>query len=212
MVLAHRAGIKVFATGGLGGVHRGAESSMDVSADLTELGRTPVAVVCSGCKSFLDIGRTLEVLETNGVGVATFCDSDGHKDNSGRRSKTEFPAFWSRNSGFSSPLVVRTERDAAGMIAAQFELGIRSGIVFANPIPAHAHIPREEIDAIIDQAVCDAVAGGVVGRDNTPFILKRIRELTKNKSVDANGALIRSNVERGAGIAVELAAVMAGSR
>ena len=108
MVLAHLAGIKVFATGGLGGVHRGAESSMDISADLTELGRTPVAVISSGCKSFLDIGRTLEYLETEGVGVATFAD--------GREGNVDFPGFWSRESGVKSPMVVKDEKEAAAII------------------------------------------------------------------------------------------------
>jgi len=108
MILAHLAGIKVFATGGLGGVHRGAESSMDISADLTELGRTPVTVISSGCKSFLDIPRTLEYLETEGVGVATFAD--------GREGKIDFPAFWSRESGVKSPMVLQNEREAAAVI------------------------------------------------------------------------------------------------
>jgi pseudouridine-5'-phosphate glycosidase/pseudouridine kinase len=108
MILAHLAGIKVFATGGLGGVHRGAESSMDISADLTELGRTPVAVISSGCKSFLDIPRTLEYLETEGVGVATFAD--------GRDGKVDFPAFWSRDSGIRSPVTIQDEKEAAAVI------------------------------------------------------------------------------------------------
>jgi len=115
MLLAHKAGIKVFATGGLGGVHRGAELSWDVSADLTELGRTPVAVVCSGCKAFLDIPKTLEYLETQGVGVLTFAD--------GRGGGVDFPAFWSRDSGFKSPMVVRDEREAASVIC-EFSRGV----------------------------------------------------------------------------------------
>lgn len=114
MVLAHLAGIKVFATGGLGGVHKGAESSMDISADLTELGRTPVTVVSSGCKSFLDIGRTLEYLETQGVGVATFSD--------GRTGKVDFPAFWSRDSGFRSPVTIETEQEAAAIIRMRYSI------------------------------------------------------------------------------------------
>ncbi|KAL9042249.1 MAG: hypothetical protein Q9180_000737 [Flavoplaca navasiana] len=196
MILAHLAGIRVFATGGLGGVHRGAESSMDISADLTELGRTPVAVISSGCKSFLDIPRTLEYLETQGVGVGTFAD--------GREGKVEFPAFWTRESGIPSPTVIEDERSAAAMIVAQESLSLSSGLVFANPVPSQHSIPKTQMDAILAQAILDAEKSGFTGSNNTPFILARIRDLTGGQSVKANRALIDANVVRGTKVAVEL--------
>ncbi|KAL8675081.1 MAG: hypothetical protein Q9168_000564 [Polycauliona sp. 1 TL-2023] len=196
MVLAHLAGIKVFATGGLGGVHRGAEISMDISADLTELGRTPVAVISSGCKSFLDIPRTLEYLETQGVGVGTFAD--------GREGKVDFPAFWTRESGIPSPTVIENERTAAAIIAAQGALSLSTGLLFANPVPSRHSIPKSQMDAIITQAIQDAKKSGSTGSDNTPFILARIRELTGGQSVTANRALIEDNVIRGTRVALEL--------
>jgi pseudouridine-5'-phosphate glycosidase/pseudouridine kinase len=203
MVLARLAGIRVFGTGGLGGVHRGGETSMDVSADLTELGRTRVAVVSSGCKGFLDIPRTLEFLETQGVFVATFAD--------GRKEAVDFPAFWARESGTPSPAVVRDEREAAAIILAQENLGIESGLLFANPIPEEAAIPREEMEAAIGLAVREADEKGFTGNANTPYVLKRIRELTQGRSVSANKTLIQANVARAAKIAVELAKMMDGA-
>lgn len=213
MILAHMAGVKVFATGGLGGVHRGAESSMDISADLTELGRTPVAVVSSGCKSFLDIPRTLEYLETEGTTVATFAD--------GREGVVEFPAFWSRDSAVRSPLTIESEKEAAAIICecfylesylplnlpfadAQSCLGIKSGLLFANPIPERNAIPKPTMDEIIEKAIKEADAAHASGKDNTPFILARIRELSGGASVAANRALIVSNVKRGSAVAREL--------
>lgn len=193
-VLARLAGIRVFGTGGLGGVHRGGQDTMDVSADLTELGRTRMAVISSGCKGFLDIPRTLEYLETQGVLVSTFAD--------GRKGGVDFPAFWARDSGTKSPSVVHTEEEAAAMILAQESLGIESGMLFANPIPEEASIPREEMDAIIEQAVSESLTQGAHGNLNTPFILSRIRELTDGRSVPANVALVKSNVERAAKIAL----------
>jgi pseudouridine-5'-phosphate glycosidase/pseudouridine kinase len=204
MVLARLAGIRVFGTGGLGGVHRGGERSMDVSADLTELGRTRVAVVSSGCKGFLDIPRTLEFLETQGVVVSTFAD--------GREAeKVDFPAFWVRDSGVPSPFTVRDEREAAAIILAQERLGIESGLLFANPIPEKDEIPRKEMEAAIETAVREAGEKGFTGNTNTPYILRRIRELTQGGSVPANNALVRANVARAAKIAVELAKMMDGS-
>ncbi|KAF2012231.1 hypothetical protein BU24DRAFT_397180 [Aaosphaeria arxii CBS 175.79] len=197
MLLAHLAGIKIFGTGGLGGVHRGAESSMDISADLTELGRTPVTVVSSGCKSFLDIPRTLEYLETEGVGVGTFAD--------GRKGKVDFPAFWSRDSGVRSPTTIENEIEAAAIIHAQHALQISSGLLFANPVPAEAAIPKETMDTIIEEAIRQADAQGVSGKDNTPFILAKIKELSNGKSIPANRALIESNVRRATIVARELA-------
>jgi pseudouridylate synthase / pseudouridine kinase len=197
MVLAHLAGIKVFATGGLGGVHRGGENSLDISADLTELGRTPVAVIASGCKSFLDIGRTLEYLETQGVGVGTFAD--------GREGEVDYPGFWSRDSSFKSPQTLKDEADAAAIIYTQSQFPMNSGLLFANPVPEAFEIPKSKIESIIDRAVTEAEAQGISGSANTPFILKKIRELTNNGSVTANTALVEANIVRGTKVAVELA-------
>lgn len=199
MILAHLAGIKVFATGGLGGVHRGAENSMDISADLTELGRTPVAVVASGCKQFLDIPRTLEYLETQGVPVATFAD--------GRSESVEFPAFWSRDSGCLSPMTIFNERDAAAMIHAQAVLGLQNGMLLANPIPEEHSIPREDIDLAINTALAEATKQGITGNATTPYILAQIRVLTEGRSVTANTHLVESNVRRGTRVAKALAAL-----
>ena len=197
MLLAHLAGIKIFATGGLGGVHRGGENSMDISADLTELGRTPVAVISSGCKSFLDIPRTLEYLETQGVGVGTFAD--------GRHGDVEFPAFFSRDSGVKSPQTIVNEADAAAIVYAQGALNIQSGLLFANPVPEHSAMAKEDIDSILSKAVAEAEEKGIGGNANTPYILKRIRELSNGGSLKANGALIEANIIRGTKVAVELA-------
>lgn len=199
MILAHLAGIKIFATGGLGGVHRGAESSMDISADLTELGRTPVAVISSGCKSFLDIPRTLEYLETEGVTVGTFAD--------GRPGKVDFPAFWSRDSGVRSPLTIENEKEAAAIVLAHLSLPLQSGIHFANPVPKEHSIPKGEMDVFIEEAIRQADAAGASGKDNTPFILSKIKELSGGRSLDANRALIVANVKRGTIVARELVAL-----
>ncbi|KAL9117814.1 MAG: hypothetical protein Q9187_005645, partial [Circinaria calcarea] len=196
MILAHRAGIKVFATGGLGGVHRHGENSMDISADLTELGRTPVAVISSGCKSFLDIPRTLEYLETQGVGVSTFAD--------GRTGNVDFPAFLTRESGVKSPTVVRDEKEAAAITYAQTSLQLSSGLLFGNPIPLKYSLAKSRMDAIMTEAIRSAEQHGMSGSDNTPFILGKIRELTCGDTVAANRALVESNVLRGTKVAVEL--------
>ncbi|KAF2730095.1 hypothetical protein EJ04DRAFT_501168 [Polyplosphaeria fusca] len=201
MILAHLAGIKVFGTGGLGGVHRGGEHTLDVSADLTELGRTPVAVISSGCKSFLDIPRTLEYLETEGVGVGTFAD--------GRTGNVDFPAFWSRESGVKSPTTISDEMEAAAIIYAQEALQIQSGLHFANPCPSDKAIPKAAMDMVINEAVRQADAQGITGKDNTPFILHKIKELTKGSSVPANRALIESNVRRATIVARELSVLQA---
>jgi len=197
MLLAYLAGIRIFATGGLGGVHRGGENSLDISADLTELGRTPVTVISSGCKSFLDIPRTLEYLETQGVGVGTFAD--------GRSGDIDFPAFFTRDSGVKSPKVLLDEVDAASIVYAQSQFPIHSGLLFANPVPEHAAMAKDEIDRIIAEAVAEAEEKGIGGSSNTPYILKRIRELSNGASVAANEALIEANVIRGTKVAVELA-------
>ncbi|KAK2824768.1 hypothetical protein FQN49_007492, partial [Arthroderma sp. PD_2] len=197
MILAHLAGIKVFATGGLGGVHRGGETTMDISADLTELGRTPVAVVSSGCKSFLDIQRTLEYLETEGVVVAAFAD--------GRKGEVDFPAFFTRDSGIKAPRVIQNEQDAAAIIYAQSQLQLSSGMLFTNPVPEEHSFPKPEMDAIIARAIELAHIEGVQGSDNTPYVLAKIEELSGGRSVTANKALVEYNVEVGTKVAIELA-------
>ncbi|PIA96233.1 Pseudouridine-5'-phosphate glycosidase [Cercospora beticola] len=202
MILAHMAGIRVFGTGGLGGVHRGAEQTMDVSADLTELGRTPVAVISSGCKSFLDIPKTLEYLETQGVAVATFAD--------GRAGKVDFPAFYTRDSGVKSPQVLQTEEDAARIILAQQALGLQSGLHFANPIPEQYSVPFQQMEDAIHQALQDASGAGAKGAAITPFILDKIKEITGSKSVEANRALVEANVVRAAKVAAALQRLEAG--
>lgn len=192
MYLAHLAGISVFATGGIGGVHRGAERSFDVSADLTELGMTPVTVVCAGAKSILDLPKTLEVLETEGVpviGVGT----------------DEFPAFFSRSSGLPVPHRVDSAAELAAVVTAQRALGLRGGILVANPIPAADEVPAAEIGARIEEAIADAERAGVAGKDVTPYLLARITELTGGRSLAANVALIRKN----AALAAELATALA---
>ncbi|KPM34969.1 Pseudouridine-metabolizing bifunctional protein [Neonectria ditissima] len=203
MLLARLAGIRVFGTGGLGGVHRGGEDSMDVSADLTELGRTRVAVISSGCKGFLDIPRTLEFLETQGCHVSTFAD--------GRSGKVDFPAFWARDSGVKSPSVVYTEKEVAAIILAQEKLGIESGLLFANPIPEKFGIPAPEMQAAIELAVNEANEKGFTGSANTPYILNRLKELTGQKAVVANKALVTANITRATNIAVELSRLLSGS-
>lgn len=203
MLLARLAGIRVFGTGGLGGVHRGGENSMDVSADLTELGRTRVAVISSGCKGFLDIPRTLEFLETQGAFVGTFAD--------GRTGPVDFPAFWARTSGLSTPAVVRDERDAAAMILAQEELNIESGMLFANPIPEADGIPFEEMNAVIETAVREANEKGFTGANNTPYILKTIRRLGGERIPLANKKLVQANVDRAAKVALELSKLLGGA-
>ena len=196
MLLAHLAGIKVFATGGLGGVHQDGQNSMDISADLTELGRTPVAVISSGCKSFLDIPRTLEYLETEGVCVGTFAD--------GRTGRVDLPAFWTRDSGFPSPKTIQNEADAAAIIYAQSRLPIMSGLLFANPIPEEFSLSKSEMDRVMSEAVQLAKHSGMSGSNNTPFVLAKIRELTAGATVKANSVLVENNVIRGTKVAVEL--------
>lgn len=173
---------------------------MDISADLTELGRTRVAVVSSGCKGFLDIPRTLEYLETQGCLVSTFAD--------GRSGKIDFPAFWARDSGIKSPSVTYTEKEAAAMILAQEKLNIESGMLFANPIPEEFGVPAKEMQAHIEQAVAEADQKGFTGSANTPYILNRLKELTGERAVIANKKLVRSNIVRATNIAVELSRLL----
>ncbi len=192
MRLAALAGIRVFVTGGLGGVHRGAESSFDVSADLTELGATDVAVVCAGVKSILDIGLTLETLETLGVPVVGY-------------GSEEFPSFFSRSSGHQAPMRLDSPDDVAALMHAKWDLGLSGGVVVANPIPAEDEIPADEIGLIIDRALADMDERGIRGKDATPYLLGRIVELTDGASLVANIALVRSNARLGAAIATHFA-------
>jgi pseudouridine-5'-phosphate glycosidase len=193
MRLAALAGIPVFVTGGLGGVHRGAQQTFDISADLTELGGTPVAVVSAGVKSILDIGLTLEVLETQGVPVLV-------------HGSDEFPSFFSRSSGHAAPMRVDSAAEVAAVMRSAWSLGLRSGIVVANPIPAEDEIPADEIGAIIEQALGDLDRLGITGKDATPYLLGRIVEITDGASLTANIALVRNNARLGAAIAAEYSA------
>jgi len=194
MRLAALAGIAVFVTGGVGGVHRGAQRTYDVSADLTELSRTNVAVVSAGVKSILDIGLTLEALETLGVPVVAY-------------GTDEFPAFFSRSSGHPAPMRLDTPADLAHLMATKWRLGIDGGIAIVNPIPAEDEIPAGEIGVIIDQALADMEAHGVHGKDATPFLLGRIVEITKGASLTANISLVNNNARLGAKVALEYASL-----
>jgi pseudouridine-5'-phosphate glycosidase len=196
MICAHLAGISVFATGGIGGVHRGAEDSFDISADLLELGATPVSVVAAGAKAILDIPKTLEVLETHGVPVIAYGQDD-------------FPAFWSRSSGLPSPLRADSAAEIAAAYLMRARLGLPGGQLIANPIPPEAEIAREEIVPVIEAALSEASAQGIAAKSVTPFLLSRIFELTEGRSLDANIALVLNNARLGAQIAREIAALNA---
>ena len=192
MICAAMAGISVFATGGIGGVHRGAETSFDISADLVELGISPVTVVAAGAKAILDLPKTLEVLETQGVPVIAYGQDD-------------FPAFWSRSSGLKSPL----RMDSAAQIAAAHKmrglLGLPGGQLVANPIPVADEIAREVINPVIEAALAEASAQGIAAKAVTPFLLQRIFELTEGRSLTSNIALVLNNARLGAAIAREIA-------
>ncbi len=190
MFIANRAGIRVFATGGIGGVHRG--ETADISADLLELGRIGVAVVCAGAKSILDIGRTLEVLETQAVPVIGF-------------GTDEFPAFYTRNSGFLVDRRVDSIAELANLIRIRWELGQQGGVVVANPIPEQDELDPGLADSAIEAALAEASRIGVTGKQLTPFLLERVRVLTDNASLSANVALILNNADVAARLAVELA-------
>ncbi|MBI4941285.1 MAG: pseudouridine-5'-phosphate glycosidase [Actinobacteria bacterium] len=194
MYLAHLAGVRIFATGGIGGVHRGAEHTFDVSADLDELGATPVAVVCAGAKSILDLPKTLEVLETRGVPVVGL-------------GTDEFPAFFSRTSGLPVDHRVDTPEQLAAVLVEHHRLGLRGGVLVANPIPEADAIPAEEIDARIDEAIADAERAGITRKEVTPYLLARINELTDGRSLVANIALVRNNAAVAARTAVALVAL-----
>jgi pseudouridylate synthase len=189
MRIAAMAGIAVFATGGMGGVHRGAERSFDVSADLIEFAESNVAVVTAGAKAILDLALTLEVLETHGVPVVGFATD-------------EFPAFYSRASGHRLSLRCDTAADVAALMNAKWNMGLKGGIVVANPIPSRAEIPAGEIEPHVAVALKEAEKQGVKGKDVTPFLLKRITEITAGRSLQANIALVLNNAEVAAEIAV----------
>lgn len=191
MICAELAGIEVFVTGGIGGVHRGAETSFDISADLQELASTNVAVVCAGVKSILDIGLTLEYLETHGVPVVSV-------------GQPGFPAFFTRDSGFKADFQLDTPEQQADFIRTKWQLGLEGGVVVSNPVPSESAMPKEEIDRITEQALKEADARGVTGKAVTPFLLARIKELTEGRSLATNIALVKHNALVGARLAVAL--------
>ncbi|XP_037082563.1 pseudouridine-5'-phosphate glycosidase 2-like, partial [Pollicipes pollicipes] len=199
LVAAARAGIAVFVTGGVGGVHRGGQLTMDVSADVTDLGRSPVCCVCAGVKSILDVGRTLEVLETQGVAVVTLGPSD------------RFPAFFTADSGHRSPHHVASCAEAAAVLHQHRQLQLESGLLLAVPIPDRHRAEGEQIEEAIQRAVQEANEQGVSGRDVTPFILSRVNQLTAGASLRANIGLVENNALHGARVAVELAELVRGS-
>ena len=192
MICAHLAGIRVFATGGIGGVHRGVEETLDISADLDELASTPVAVVCAGAKAVLDLPRTLEYLETRGVPVV------GH-------GTDRLPAFWSRSSELPVPIRLDTPQGIADLIRAKHGLGLAGGVLVVNPVPVEDEIPHDEMRRFIDRAVAEARDNGVAGNAVTPFLLSRLNELTGGRSLTSNIALVRNNAALAARIAVCLA-------
>lgn len=192
MLCAHWAGIRVFVTGGIGGAHRGASESMDVSADLMELARTPVAVVCAGAKSILDLPLTLEVLETQGVPVLAV-------------GQEGFPAFYSRQSGLRADFRLDAPAEIAAFLRTHWQLGLGSGVVVANPVPAEHEIPAAEVERWIAQALQEAAQQGIAGKASTPFMLKRIAELSDGRSLATNIALVKNNAVLGAKLAISLA-------
>jgi pseudouridine-5'-phosphate glycosidase len=189
MRIASMAGIKIFATGGIGGVHRGAEMNMDISADLTEMANTNVAVVSAGVKSILDIGLTLEYLETQGIPVVTY-------------GQSEFPSFYSGKSGFISPLRIDTAADMAKMLKVKWYMGLNGAVLIANPVPADQEVDAQTIETHIQQALAAAKENDVTGKKITPFLLKHIADLSKGESLDANIALIHHNAILAAKIAI----------
>ena len=188
MIIAHLAGIRVFATGGIGGVHRGAETTMDISADLEELGRTPVLVVCAGAKAILDLGLTLEYLETKGVPVIGY-------------GTEELPAFYTRTSGFKVDYRLDTPEEIAAAFRAQQEMGLGGGMLVTNPIPEAYSMDPARINAAIDQAVADARRLGIHGKETTPYLLARVKDLTGGDSLSANIQLVLNNARLAAAVA-----------
>lgn len=194
MIIADLAGIRVFATGGVGGVHRGAPETFDISADLQELAHTDVAVICAGVKSILDIGLTLEYLESNGVPVVGY-------------QTEEMPAFYTRQSGFKVDYCVESPREIAEALKAKWDLGLDGGIIIANPIPVEYSMDPAVISAAISRAIDESVEKGVKGKDVTPFLLDRVQQLTGGDSLDSNIRLVYNNARLGAEIAIELASL-----
>lgn len=192
MICAHLAGIRTFATGGIGGVHRGAETSFDISADLHELARTPVTVVAAGAKAILDLPKTLEVLETLGVPVIAF-------------GQDALPAFWSRDSGLAAPLRMDDPAQIARAGLLRTDLGLSGGQLVVNPIPEADEIPRATMIPVVEQALAEAEAQGIAAKSVTPFLLQRIFELTRGRSLDANIALVLNNARLAARIAAAMA-------
>ena len=190
MMIAHMAGISIFATGGIGGVHRGAEVTMDISADLEELGNTPAMVVCAGAKSILDLGLTLEYLETKGVPVIGY-------------GTDELPAFYTRHSGFGVDYRADSPEELAAMFKAQRDLGLKGGMLVTNPIPEEYSMDKAVIDAAIDQAIKEASEKGIKGKETTPFLLAKVVELTGGDSLDSNIALVLNNARLAAKTAAE---------
>ena len=193
MRIASMAGIRIFATGGTGGVHRGAESSMDISADLTEMAQTSVAVVSAGVKSILDIGLTLEYLETLGIPVITF-------------GQDEFPAFYSSASGFPSPLRIDSEKEIARMLRCKWEMELNGSVLIANPLPSEYEVPAGKMEKFITEALEEAGEKGISGKNVTPFLLQRIADITGGESLEANIALIKNNASLAARIACSFSA------
>lgn len=193
MLIAHMAGIRVFATGGIGGVHRGAETTMDISADLEELGQTPVMVVCAGAKAILDLGLTLEYLETKGVPVVGF-------------GTEELPAFYARESGLAVDARADSPEELAAMFAAQRGTGLRNGMLVTNPIPAEYAMDKAVIDAAIERALAEAKTQGIHGKETTPFLLARVAELTGGESLESNIQLVLNNARVAAKTAAALCA------
>lgn len=191
MIIANMAGIKIFATGGIGGVHRGAEHTMDISADLQELSNTNVAVICAGAKSILDLGLTLEYLETNGVPVL------------GYKTK-ELPAFYTRNSGFNLDYAIDTPEEFAEILNTKWKLGLKGGVVIANPIPEEYSMDNNVISKVINDAIEEAEKLGIKGKASTPFLLDKIQKLTGGSSLDANIKLVFNNTKLATEIAKEL--------
>jgi pseudouridylate synthase len=196
MRIASMAGIKIFVTGGIGGVHRGAETTMDISADLTEMENTSVAVVSAGVKSILDIGLTLEYLETKGIPVITY-------------GQDEFPGFYSRKSGFMSPLSCDNISEVAKVLHTKWQLGLEGAVLIANPVPAEYEVPAEKMEEHIRMALSAAHQQNIRGKEITPFILKYIADHTNGESLDANIALIKNNAMTGSAIAKAYAEITA---
>ncbi len=188
MRIAYMAGIRIFATGGIGGVHRGASATMDISADLTEMAQTNVAVVSAGVKSILDIGLTLEYLETKGIPVVTI-------------GQDEFPSFYSRKSGFSSPLRIDNPAEIATMLSVKWKMGLNGSVLIANPLPADREVAPELIEKYIQQALAEAAKQQVTGKEVTPFLLKFIAEHSQGESLEANITLVHNNAVLAAKIA-----------